>query len=53
MRDLHAATGRNYSSARIQELMAEMCAKGEATEEYVENGRGRPSIRYTLVKELG
>lgn len=49
MRDLHAATGRNYSSERIQGLMAEMCRRGEAFEEYVENGRGRPSIRYTLV----
>lgn len=50
MRELHAATGRNYSSERIQDIMAEMCRAGRAFEEYVENGRGRPSVRFTLIE---
>lgn len=50
MRELHAATGRNYSSERIQGFMAEMCREGEVYEEYVENGRGRPSVRFTMIE---
>ena len=49
MRDMHRATGNNYPTALIQGCLADLCERGIAQEEYIENGRGRPSITHSLV----